>query len=99
MDAVAPGVEPPKAKNQAAIALGKLGGLGAVRAERLAYSVAITLFYHNFVRIHPTLRMPPAMKAGITTHKWSIDEMVDLLRLIVPGKRGSYKKRRQKISD
>jgi IS1 family transposase len=47
--------------------------------EMLAYSVAITFFYHNFVRIHQTLRMTPAMAAGIADHKWSIEEMVDLL--------------------
>jgi IS1 family transposase len=49
------------------------------KAEMLAYSLAITFFYHNFVRIHQTLRMTPAMKAGLTHHKWSIEEMVDLL--------------------
>ena len=47
--------------------------------EMLAYAVAITFFYHNFVRIHQTLRMTPALKAGIADHKWSIEEMVDLL--------------------
>jgi hypothetical protein len=49
------------------------------KAEMLAYSVAITFFYHNFVRIHQTLRTTPAMKAGVTDHKWTIEEMVDLL--------------------
>lgn len=47
--------------------------------EMLVYSVGITFFYHNFVRIHQTLRSTPAMKAGIADHKWSIGEMVDLL--------------------
>ena len=45
----------------------------------LHYSLALTFFYHNFVRIHQTLRSTPAMKAGIADHKWSIEEMVDLL--------------------
>lgn len=49
------------------------------KAEMLAHSLAITFFYHNFVRIHQTIRMTPALKAGITDHKWSIEEMVDLL--------------------
>lgn len=69
------------------------------KADMLAYSLAITFMYHNFVRIHQTLRMTPAMKAGITTHKWSIEEMVDLLPEAVAGKRGPYKKRRKLISD
>jgi len=49
------------------------------KAEMLAYSFAITAMYHNFVRIHQTLKSTPAIKAGVTDHKWSIEEMVDLL--------------------
>lgn len=69
------------------------------KAEMLAYSIAITFMYHNFVRVHQTLKTTPAIKAGITDHKWSIEEMVDLLPLNIPGKRGPYKKRRKLISD
>jgi len=49
------------------------------KADMLAYSFAITAMYHNFVRIHQTLKSTPAMKAGVTDHLWSIEEMVDLL--------------------
>jgi IS1 family transposase len=49
------------------------------KADMLAYSFAITVMYHNFVRIHQSLRMTPAMKAGIAKDKWSIEDMVDLL--------------------
>jgi hypothetical protein len=49
----------------------------------LPYSVAITLMYHNFVRIQMTLRSTPAMKAGVSDHKWSVEEMVDLLPELV----------------
>jgi IS1 family transposase len=63
------------------------------KAEMLEYSLAITFFYHNFVRIHQTLKCTPAMKAGIADRKWSIEEMVDLLPLEIPAKRGPYKKR------
>ena len=69
------------------------------KAEMLAYSVAITFFYHNFVRIHQTLRMTPALKAGVSDHKWSIEEMVDLLPLNIAAKRGPYKKRETQISN
>ena len=48
------------------------------KAEMLAYSLAITFFYHNFVRRHQTLRMPPALKHGIASHVWSISDMVKL---------------------
>jgi hypothetical protein len=49
------------------------------KAEMLACSVALTFFYHNFVRIHQTLRSTPAIKTGVSDHKWTIEEMVDLL--------------------
>lgn len=45
----------------------------------LAYSIAITFAYHNFVRIHQTLRSTPAMKAGVTDRKWEIGDLVDLI--------------------
>jgi IS1 family transposase len=63
------------------------------KADMLAYSLAITFFYHNFVRIHQTLKTTPAIKAGVADRKWTIEEMVDLLPLNLPGKRGPYKKR------
>ena|ERR1035438_426213 len=33
----------------------------------------------NFVRIHQTLRVTPAMEAGISNHVWSLEEIVGLL--------------------
>jgi hypothetical protein len=49
------------------------------KVENMAHSVALHFMHYNFVRSHQTLRMPPALKAGVTDHKWSIEEMVDLL--------------------
>ena len=63
------------------------------KAEMLAYSVAITFFYHNWVRIHQSLRMTPAMKAGLADRKWSIEDMVDLLPIL------SYNTRPKKKAD
>jgi len=48
------------------------------KAEMLAHSISITFFYHNFVRRHQTLRMPPALKHGVASHVWSISDMVKL---------------------
>jgi hypothetical protein len=36
---------------------------------------------YNFCRIHQTLRVMPAMEAGITNHVWSLDEVIALLDL------------------
>ena len=35
--------------------------------------------YYNFVRIHKTLRVTPAMAAGVTNHLWEIGGIVDVL--------------------
>jgi hypothetical protein len=34
---------------------------------------------YNFCRIHQTLRVTPAMEAGISNHVWSLEEIVNLL--------------------
>jgi len=36
--------------------------------------------YYNFCRIHQTLRVTPAMEAGVADHVWSIEEILALLR-------------------
>jgi hypothetical protein len=48
------------------------------KAEMLAHSISITFMYHNFVRRHQTLRMPPALKAGVSNRVWSISDVVKL---------------------
>jgi hypothetical protein len=35
--------------------------------------------YYNFCRIHQTLRVTPAMEAGVTDHVWSLEEIIKLL--------------------
>lgn len=35
--------------------------------------------YYNFVRVHQTLRVTPAMEAGLTDHVWSIEDLCGLL--------------------
>ena len=49
------------------------------KVENLFYSVAIHFMYYNFCRIHKSLRVTPAMEAGIVDHLWSIEELVNLL--------------------
>jgi len=38
--------------------------------------VAIHVLYYNFGRIHKTLRITPAMAAGLADHVWSLEEIV-----------------------
>ena len=53
------------------------------------------MMYYNFVRIHSTLGMTPAMAAGVSDRLWEIGDIVKLVEdtEAKPGKRGSYKKR------
>jgi IS1 family transposase len=43
------------------------------------HMVAIYHAYYNFCRVHQTLRVTPAMEAGLTDHIWSLQELVGLL--------------------
>jgi len=46
------------------------------KVENHAYSVAIHYMHYNFCRVHQTLRVTPAMEAGLTDHVWTIEEML-----------------------
>ena len=43
------------------------------------YSVAIHFMHYNFVRIHQSLRVTPAMAAGVTPKLWSLTDMVRVI--------------------
>jgi hypothetical protein len=47
--------------------------------ENHATAVALHYMHYNFVRIHRTLRVTPAMQAGLTDRLWSIEDIVRLL--------------------
>jgi IS1 family transposase len=49
------------------------------KLENHVASIAIHYMHYNFVRIHQTLRVTPAMAAGVTDRLWSIDDMLNLL--------------------
>ena len=49
------------------------------KVENHAYHVALHYMHYNFARIHKTLRVTPAMEAGVAKHVWSIEEIVSLL--------------------
>jgi hypothetical protein len=49
------------------------------KVDNLRWSVALHFMHYNFCRIHQTLRVTPAMEAGITDHVWSLEEVVRLL--------------------
>jgi hypothetical protein len=47
--------------------------------ENHAHSVAIHFMHYNFVRIHQTLKVTPAMAAGVTGKLWELTDMVRVL--------------------
>ena len=49
------------------------------KIENHIASIAIHYMHYNFVRIHQTLEMTPAMEAGISNHIWSLDEIIKLI--------------------
>ena len=49
------------------------------KVENHAHSAALHFLHYNFARVHKTLRVTPAMEAGLATHVWSIEEIVGLL--------------------
>jgi hypothetical protein len=48
------------------------------KLENHEHALALYFMHYNFCRIHQTLRVTPAMEAGITDHVWSLDEVIDL---------------------
>jgi IS1 family transposase len=49
------------------------------KAENHAHSVAIHFMHYNFVRIHQSLRVTPAMAAGVTRKLWSLTDMISVI--------------------
>jgi len=42
------------------------------------HQIALFYMWYNFARVHQTLRVTPAMEAGLSSHIWSIEEIVIL---------------------
>jgi IS1 family transposase len=47
--------------------------------ENHAHQIALYFFHYNFCRVHKTLRVTPAMEAGLTDHVWTLEELCALL--------------------
>ena len=69
--------------------------LTVYKVENHALSVELHYMHYNFCRIHKTLRVTPAMAAGVTDRLWSIEDIAAIVEDAAPkpGRRGSYKPR------
>lgn len=49
------------------------------KIENHVVAISLHFMYYNFVRIHQTLQITPAMAAGVTATPWDISDIVALL--------------------
>ena len=58
------------------------------------HALALYFMFYNFVRIHKTLKVTPAMAAGVSQTLWTMEDIAERIeaRRPAPGKRGPYKK-------
>jgi hypothetical protein len=49
------------------------------KIENHYFATALYFMYYNFGRIHKTLRVTPAMEAGVSDHIWSLEEIAGLV--------------------
>ncbi|MFL5269155.1 MAG: IS1 family transposase, partial [Stellaceae bacterium] len=47
------------------------------KVENLQAAVALHFAHYNFVRVHRSLRVTPAIEAGVSDRLWSLDELVE----------------------
>jgi len=50
------------------------------KVENHEHALALYFMYYNFCRVHQTLRVTPAMEAGVADHVWELREVVELIR-------------------
>jgi IS1 family transposase len=63
------------------------------KLENHCHAIALHFVYYNFVKQHKTLRITPAMAAGLTTKFMTLEDIANLVPEEAPKKRGAYKKR------
>lgn len=63
--------------------------------ENHVHALALYFMFYNFVRVHKTLRMSPAMAAGVSDTLWTMEDIANRIeaRTAKPAKRGPYKER------
>ena len=65
------------------------------KIDNHCHALALYFVFYNFVKIHKTLRVTPAMQAGLTDRVWEWEDVLAMIdaRKPAPKKRGPYKKR------
>jgi IS1 family transposase len=60
------------------------------KVENHMHAISLHFLYYNYARIHQTLRITPAMAAGLSDHVWSAEEIAALAPIEAPQTRGPY---------
>ena len=63
------------------------------KIENHCYAIALHFVYYNFVKIHKSLRVTPAMQADLMKRPMTLEDIAMLIQDEAPKKRGSYKKK------
>lgn len=63
------------------------------KLENHMHAISLYFMFYNFCKIHKSLRVTPAMEAGIANRVWDIMDIVALIPEEAPKKRGGYKKK------
>lgn len=61
------------------------------KIENHMHAISLYFMFYNFCKIHKTLRVTPAMEAGLTDRVWELTDIVNLIPVEEPKKRGPYK--------
>ena len=56
--------------------LSRLSNGFSKKLDNLKAAVCLWFAFYNFCRVHQTLRVTPAMEAGLTDHVWTIAELL-----------------------
>ena len=65
------------------------------KLENHEHAFSLFAMHYNFARVHKTLRVTPAMEAGVSDRVWTMEEIAEMVEVSLPkpGKRGPYEKR------
>ncbi len=69
------------------------------KIDNHCHMVALYTVFYNFVRMHKTVKMSPAMAAGITQRLWSMEDIAAMIEPTAPAKRGAYKKQSSGLAE
>jgi IS1 family transposase len=65
------------------------------KVDNHAAAIALHFMHYNFCRVHKTLRVTPAMEAGLAHRVWTVEELVSIMPEPTAKKRGTYQPRKK----